>query len=308
MEKGMTIEEIPISKIKVGEYKVRQHVSKEFVEKLTSSLKQVGLLQPPVVTRKDGKYQLVAGHARLQTLREMGDKTVTAVVLKDNSVARKAALVENLVRSEMNPLEKARGISRLKYEGVSQNKIAEFLSISESEVANLLAITKLEPEVLYRCNSGQLKFGHLKALLPLKDKRDAQKGIVAALLAMDQKQRTVRAAEALVRDERARIKGDHTKYTKLIWPGNGKLRIERLAKSQRLVVDFSGIQELCDLMKQLMDSNPGIFSSDFPCGNSAEDCVSDESKGVSQPTGIGTSKTAYEALIDKRGDCHNGIK
>jgi ParB family chromosome partitioning protein len=187
----------------------RQHFAKDKLEELATSIREHGLLEPIVVRRVSGqdKLEIIAGERRWRAAQKAGLKEVL-VVVKDVTpkAAFELALIENVQREDLNPVELAEALDRLtKEHGYTQETLAERLGKDRTTIANSLRLLKLPPSVRSRVISGELTEGHARALLgaadPAKIEELAEKVVRGRL--------SVRAAEALVRAAKAKgTKGD----------------------------------------------------------------------------------------------------
>lgn len=218
--------------------------------------------------KEDGHFELIVGHIRLEALKSVGDCAIPAIVIEvSEESAVKAALIENLARNGLNPIEKAKGLQQLKKLGINQKNIAELLEIKEPEVSSLLAILELQPEVVKAQSDKEIGFGHLKALLPLKNNPESQRLVLLRLLALTPKERTVRKAEALVRAELARLEGRQVLTIELALPRENGVKLDELADSWRFSIEFGNTEELKTLLLNILEANFGKTNPEFPCGN-----------------------------------------
>ncbi len=190
---------IPINQIAANPFQPRREFEPEELKELQASLSASGLLQPITVrTSPGGKgFQLVAGERRLRAATALGWKEIAATVREvDDRALLTLALVENLQRSDLNPIEEADGYKRLVDEfALSHTQIAELVGKDRSTVANLLRVLNLPVLVRDWVRSGALSLGHARALLPLSDASQMQafaKDVVSRGL-------SVRQTEALVK-------------------------------------------------------------------------------------------------------------
>lgn len=164
---------IPLNRIVPNPYQPRLEFDPAELRELAASIKASGLLQPIVVRPGPaaGTYELVAGERRLRAVRELGWTDVPALVREvDDRALLVLALVENIQRSELGPLEEAKGYAALKEEfGLTQGEIAEAVGKSRSAVANTLRLLGLPPSVRRLIDDGSLSAGHGRALLGLND-------------------------------------------------------------------------------------------------------------------------------------------
>ena len=165
------IQHIRIEDIVPNRYQPRQHFASGELAELTASIKESGVLQPIMVRRKgDGIYELIAGERRWRASKEAGLKTIQAVVRNcGDQEALLIAMVENLQREDLNPMEVARAYVRMMNEfGLTQDTIAQRVGCDRSSVANVVRLTQLHPEVQELVEAGTLSAGHAKALLGLE--------------------------------------------------------------------------------------------------------------------------------------------
>ena len=179
-------------------YQPRREFAEADLESLAESLRKHGMLQPIVVREAGERFQLIAGERRLKAAIKAGWADVPArLVEADDRQAAELAIVENLQRKDLNPLEKAASFQQYltKYR-CTQEELASRLQIDRSTVANLIRLLELPAEVQAAVRSGELSQGHARALLPLGDEREQRE--FAERIKRDGL--SVRATEALVQD------------------------------------------------------------------------------------------------------------
>ncbi len=171
--------ELAISDIRPNPYQPRQDVDQAALEELKSSIRQAGLLQPVVVRprpRAEGEgYELIAGERRLRACQALGWERIPAVKRDvDDRTALTLALIENLQRDDLSPVDEARGYERLIAEfSLAQQDVADAVGRDRSTVANALRLLKLPEAVLQMLHEGHLSVGHARALLAIEDPRNA---------------------------------------------------------------------------------------------------------------------------------------
>ncbi|MCX7591250.1 MAG: ParB/RepB/Spo0J family partition protein [Kiritimatiellae bacterium] len=160
---------VPVDKIRRSDWQPRRVFDPETLAELTESIRQKGVLQPLLVRTKGDGYELIAGERRLRAAREAGLKEVPVVVMDvGDNAALELALVENLQREDLNPIEEAEGYrTLLERFRLTQEQIAERVGKARSSVANALRLLELPEEVRHLVASGELSVGHAKALLAL---------------------------------------------------------------------------------------------------------------------------------------------
>lgn len=169
-EDSADVQRIPIDQIVPNRYQPRQTFLQQELTELTASIKESGVIQPIMVRRKgDGVYELIAGERRWRASKEAG-LTVIPAVLKNctDQEALLLALVENLQREDLNPMETARAYSRMMKEfGLTQEAVAAKVGRDRSSVANFIRLTHLPLDLQGLVEGGTLSTGHAKALLSL---------------------------------------------------------------------------------------------------------------------------------------------
>jgi ParB family chromosome partitioning protein len=164
--------EVFIDSIEANPYQPRTEFVVEEIENLSRSIQEKGILQPLVVTElKEGTYQLIAGERRLRAAKLAGLTTVTVVVRANVSDQDKAelALIENIQRQNLNPIERAKGFAELQQKfHITQDDIAKQLDISRSAVANTLRYLRLPESVQYALSTGAITEGHAKIIAGLE--------------------------------------------------------------------------------------------------------------------------------------------
>lgn len=158
---------LPINEIKPNKGQPRKTFRPEELAELTDSIKQNGILQPLLVRKKGSGYEIVAGERRYQAAKAAGLSEVPVVIreISDDEVF-KLALIENLQRSDLSPLEEAQGYRQLiKEKGLTQEELAKILSKSRSAITNTLRLLDLPEEVQRLVEEGKLTAGHARAIL-----------------------------------------------------------------------------------------------------------------------------------------------
>ena len=171
---GSELQRIPIADIAPNRFQPRRTFTEPELAELEASIKSSGLLQPIVVrARMDGKWELVAGERRLRAVSRLGWTDIPAVVRDfDDRAMLTLALVENLQRADLNPLEEAEGYQRLIDEfGLTQQQVADAVGKDRTTITNLLRVLTLQPAVRQLLERGHISAGHARALLPVKDER-----------------------------------------------------------------------------------------------------------------------------------------
>jgi len=192
-----TTKEIDLEKITAGRFQPRQEFDDTKIQELADSIKKHGVLSP-ILVREIGldKFEVIAGERRVRASKIAGLKTIPSLVnQKEDQEALEAALIENLQREDLNPVEEARGYDRLKREfELTQDEIAKATGKARSTIANSMRILSLSPKILDMISQGALEKGHAKILSGLDTTKAEQ-----LAEAISQKKLTVRQAEALLK-------------------------------------------------------------------------------------------------------------
>ena len=165
---------LPLQKIEPNRLQPRKSFNEEELASLADSIRQHGVIQPLTVRLLDtGYYQIIAGERRWRAARMAGLREVPVVIIEaDDNKAMELALIENLQRADLTPIEEARGYQQLIGEyGLTQEQVADRVSKSRPAVANAMRLLSLPDELLSMVESGKLTAGHARALLSIKDER-----------------------------------------------------------------------------------------------------------------------------------------
>lgn len=191
---------IPIGQIARNPFQPRQDFNTEDLAELEESLKASGLLQPITVRRRPGKdgFELIAGERRLRAATKLGWKEIPAIIKEiDDRTILTLALVENLQRTDLNPIEEGEGYQHLSAEfGLTQQQIAETVGKDRTTIANMLRLLQLPKSVRELLQEGHLTMGHAKVLLGFED----QEKITSLAQEIVRDVLTVREVEQRLRD------------------------------------------------------------------------------------------------------------
>ncbi|MCR5826325.1 MAG: ParB/RepB/Spo0J family partition protein [Oscillospiraceae bacterium] len=259
-ESGDNLHLLPISQVECNSNQPRKRFEEESLDELADSIRTHGILQPLTVRRlASGYYQIIAGERRWRAARLAGLSEVPAIVIEaDDRKAAELALIENLQREDLDPIEEAEGYRKLMdgYQ-LTQEDVAARVGKSRSAVANAVRLLGVCPEVRALLEEGQLSGGHARALLPLSpalQKKAAQTVLDEGL--------NVRQTEALVRRLQSAPKQPRTEdpdavnYTRLAASelstklGRG-CRIVPGRKKGRVELEYYGMDDLNDLLEAL---------------------------------------------------------
>lgn len=201
------IDKIPLESLVPGKYQPRRVMDEENIQELANSIKQQGLLQPILVRKlADGRYEIIAGERRFRALQLAGLSEVPVVLHQvDDETAMAIALVENLQREDLNPIDQARAMARLVNEfSLTHQEIALLLSKSRAAVSNFLRLLSLSEEVITLVENGALDMGHARALLGLD--RDQQLLVAHHIIAKNLSVRNTEDFVGSLKDNKRPIK------------------------------------------------------------------------------------------------------
>lgn len=198
---GERLAALPIEQLVPGRFQPRKDLAAEALGALADSIRSQGIVQPLIVRAAGhNRYEIIAGERRWRAAQMAGLAEVPAVIrdIQDQAAAA-VALIENIQREDLNPLEESEALTRLSEEyELTQSQVAEAVGRSRVAVTNLLRLMDLGAEAKRRLRSGQLAMGHARALLGLKGRKQAE-----AARAVVKKGLSAREAEALVRRMKA---------------------------------------------------------------------------------------------------------
>lgn len=202
------VQNIKVIEIEPNKEQPRKHFDSESLEDLAKSIKRYGVIQPIIVNKKDNYYMIVAGERRWRASKIAGLTEIPCIVRdNDERKNREIALIENIQREDLNPIEKARGFKQLldEYE-LTQQELADMVGISRSALANTVRLLNLDPRIMKLAEEGKLLECHCRSLMAIDD---IEKQYKAALRIIENGD-TVRDIERKVKNTReARSKKDN---------------------------------------------------------------------------------------------------
>ncbi len=272
---GGALLEAPVDAIAPNPKQPRTVFEDESLDALASSIREVGVLQPIVVRRAERGYELIAGERRLRAAKRAGLATIPVVVREsDDAESLREALIENIHRENLNPIELADAFRELLEElGLKQETLAERLGMSRSHIANTIRLLQLPPDVQHLLAEGRIQAGHGRALLSLVD-GEAQQTLAVRIAAEDL---SVREVEELVRAYLEHPKtGTAASKEALAGPAEPaanplgeveELLSEQLAtrvsiqmgrKRGKVVIEFGSADDLDRIVSEIIGSGPGL--------------------------------------------------
>ena len=263
---GTSIQEIPVGELDPNPDQPRRHFSEESLNQLSGSIREQGVLQPLLVApSRGGRYMIIAGERRYRAGRAAGLETLPCIV-KDIDVIRQReiALIENLQREDLNPIEAAQGIRSLMMQcGYTQEKVSERLGKSRPAVANLLRLLQLPDEVTEMVKDGLLSAGHARVLAGISDP-EAQLALARRAVAEGLNVRQMEQAAAALGKNTNRKKAAKKQLPAELGELQEKIRMKTGLKSTltgsvskgRIVLQYSTRDEL-ERLNDLLDAISG---------------------------------------------------
>lgn len=267
---GASFAELPVGSIRPNPKQPRTVFDEDALEELVGSIREIGVLQPIVVRPVDDGYELIMGERRWRATQAAGLATVPAIVrhTEDSDLLRDA-LLENLHRSQLNPLEEAAAYQQLLDDfGCTHDELATRIHRSRPQISNTLRLLRLPPLVQRRVAAGVLSAGHARALLGLSDgaaiERLAQR-IVAEGLSVRAVEEIVALDEGSVRRQQRRPRAGVRNEalddlaSRLSDRFETRVKVDLGKQRGKLTVEFASVQDLNRILASLAPDDPGIF-------------------------------------------------
>jgi ParB family chromosome partitioning protein len=266
--------EVPVNAVAPNPKQPRTRFDDDTIDSLAASIREVGILQPVIVRRAgDGRYELIAGERRLRAAKVAGLATIP-VVLRDSEDADvlREALIENIHREDLNPIEQAEAFRQLLEElGLKQEELAERVGVSRSHIANTIRLLGLPLEVQQLLADERITAGHARPLLSLGD-GEAMKTLALRIAAEDL---SVRQTEEVVRRFIEAPKEKAADKLAKAPEGTGdvglaeveeilseqlatRVSIQMGAKRGRVVIEFGSADDLERIVSEIVGSGPGL--------------------------------------------------
>jgi ParB family chromosome partitioning protein len=273
-EGGGGLLEVPVGAVSPNPRQPRNIFDDNALDALALSIQEVGVLQPIVVRKVGGGFEIIAGERRLRAAKKAGLATIPAIVRdSDDSESLREALIENIHRENLNPMELAEAFRELLEElGLKQETLAERLGVSRSHVANTIRLLQLPAEVQTRLAEGKIQAGHGRALLSLAD-ADAQNTLALRAAA---EELSVREVEELVRNYLDHPSAVSEKPTIKAVAGSPessslaeveeilseqlatRVTIQMSKKRGKILIEFGSADDLERIVSEIIGSGPGL--------------------------------------------------
>lgn len=250
-EPGIEVLEIETEKIEPNPYQPRKQFNQEKLNELVQSIKTQGIIQPVIVTKgKGGIYTLVVGERRWRAAKILGMKTIPAIVKEmNNKQIMESALIENIQREDLNPIELAHAYKKLidefKY---TQEELSEIVGRSRSSIANVLRLLKLPEHIQSAIQENRITEGHGRALLAIDDEEKREKLFQKMLT----EKVTVREAEKKVKVKKEKDVTIQDLENRLSSIFQTKVTIKGKRKKGSIIIDYYSKEQLDGLINLLM--------------------------------------------------------
>lgn len=269
-DRGSALLDVPINSISPNPHQPRGHFDEEDLSSLTASIRAVGVLQPVLLrSTNDDQYELIAGERRWRAARRAGLHTIPALVRTvDDLGSVEQALIENLHRVDLNPMEEAAAYQQLIEDfGLTHEQMASRVGRSRAAITNTLRLFQLPPSIQRLVMEGQLSAGHARALLGTPD-RNFQEALAARAVADDLSVRAVEEA-VRVRSEPTASNGSTTRPGRLRPPGvvelesllsqhlDTRVKVDMGARKGRVVIEFATLEDLERIYRAMTESPTG---------------------------------------------------
>ena len=243
LKENDTLKNLKIVEVEPNRDQPRKNFDQESLEELAESIKEYGLIQPIVVTKKEGYYSIIAGERRWRASKIAGLTEIPAIIREDDEkINSEISLIENMQREDLNPYEKAVGVKTLidKY-GMTQEEVGKKLGKSRSTIANTIRILNLEPRVLEMAKEGKITEGHCKALLAITD---PEKQYLAAIQMLE-RGTSVRQMEkkAHIKETKEEQQRNHVLYKNIEDTFQGffgtKVRLDPGKRRGKIIIEYT---------------------------------------------------------------------
>jgi ParB family transcriptional regulator, chromosome partitioning protein len=268
-DRSSALLDVPINSIRPNPHQPRNHFDEEDLSTLTASIRAVGVLQPVLLRMAaDEQYELIAGERRWRAARRAGLHTIPALVRTvDDLGSVEQALIENLHRIDLNPMEEAAAFQQLIEDfGLTHEQVASRVSRSRAAISNTLRLFQLPPSIQRLVIEGRLSAGHARALLGTPD-RNFQEALAQRVIAEDL---SVRAVEEAVRQrtETASTDISNPRLGRLRPPGvvelenllsqhlDTRVKVDMGSRKGRVVIEFATLEDLERIYRAMTESPP----------------------------------------------------
>lgn len=252
------VSSLKIIEIEPNRDQPRKKFDEEALEDLANSIKEYGVLQPIIVTKREDYYQIIAGERRWRASKKAGLTEIPVIIREyDERKNKEISLIENIQREDLNPIEKAKGIKSLMEDyGLTQQLVADKLGKNRSSISNTLRILNLDERVIDLALEGRLSEGHCKALLAVQDKDKQYEMAIYMIESGD----SVRDAERKMAARRA-IKPKDRRYEAIYKDietsfqsfFGSKVKLEAGKRKGKIIIEYANNEDLERILEIIKD-------------------------------------------------------
>ena len=244
------IHKIKVIEIEPNRDQPRRSFDEEALDELANSIKTYGVLQPIIVNKKDNYYEIVAGERRWRAAKKAGLSEMPCIIKDDitEKSNKEIALIENLQRVDLNPIDKAKGLKELIDDyGMTQKELADSIGISRSNIANSVRLLNLDPRVIELAQDGKLTEGHCRNLVMIEDPEKQYKSALDII----KKGESVRDIERRVKNKK--VAENHDPRLEAIYRDiedsfqgffGTKVKLDAKKKSGKIIIQYSSYDDL----------------------------------------------------------------
>ena len=258
IKEGEVVENLKLIDVEPNKNQPRQIFDAEKIDELAESIKEYGVIQPIIVTKEDKHYKIVAGERRWRAAKKAGISEIPAIVRDyTEQTNNEIALIENIQREDLNPIEKAHALQDLltKY-NLTQQQLSDKIGISRSGIANTIRILNLDERVIKLAMEGKLSEGHCRSLLRIDDPEKQYKTAVYMVESRDSVKESEKQIARKFSGNRAPKKEVNTRYTALYRDiedsfrnfFGSKVKINAGKRSGKIIIEYSSNEELARLL------------------------------------------------------------
>jgi len=251
------LKNLQINEVEPNRDQPRKNFNQEALEELANSIKEYGLIQPIVVSKKDGYYCIIAGERRWRACKLAGLKEIPAIIREDDEKKnQEIALIENIQREDLNPFEKALGIKNLMNTyNLTQEEVAKKLGMGRSTVANSIRVLNLDPRVLELVKQGKITEAHCKLLLAITD---PEKQYFTALDIVERGTTTKELEKTNQKINKKKVSTEDLKRTKILYKDientfqgffGTKVKIAPGKKKGKIMIEYASNDDLERILK-----------------------------------------------------------
>ena len=258
LKEGEVIQNIKLLDVEPNKNQPRQNFDSEKIDELAASIKEYGVIQPIIVTKEDDHFKIVAGERRWRAAKKAGIKEIPAIVREYTEQTNKEiALIENIQRENLNPLEKAYAMQDLlsKY-NLTQQQLSDKLGISRSGIANTIRIINLDERVKKFVEEGKLSEGHCRSLLRIDDPEKQYQTAIYMIESGDSVRESEKQINRKINSNRTPKKEINTRYSALYRDiedsfrnfFGSKVKINAGKRAGKIIIEYSSNEELARLL------------------------------------------------------------